>query len=159
MPKKPTSKIARFLIWRYKHTSKKQFINILSGIIGLLAGLGAVILKNLTHLIQSLLEGKYIGKYHQLFYFIFPLIGLFLVILIIKYVIKKQVGHGIPSTLYAISKLKSILPQHQMWASILTAPLTVGFGGSVGFRRANGSNGSRNWIQYCTIFSSQSNLS
>lgn len=132
MPKKPNSKIAKFLIWRYKHTSKKQFINILSGIIGLLAGLGAVVLKDLTHLIQNSLEGRYIGEYHRLFYFIFPLVGLFFVILIIKYVIKKKVGHGIPSTLYAISKLKSILPRHQMWASILTAPLTVGFGGSVG---------------------------
>lgn len=132
MPKKPDSRIAKFLIWRYKHTSKKQFINILSAIIGLLAGIAAVVLKNLTHLIQSLLDGKYIGSYHQLFYFIFPLIGFFFVTLIIKYVIKKQVGHGIPSTLYAISKLKSILPQHQMWASIVTAPLTVGFGGSVG---------------------------
>jgi len=132
MPKKPDSRIAKFLIWRYKHISKKQFINILSAIIGLLAGLGAVTLKNLTHLIQHLLEGKYIGEYHKAAYFIFPLIGLFFVIVIIKYVIKKKIGHGIPTTLYAISKLKSILPPHQMWGSLITAPLTVGFGGSVG---------------------------
>lgn len=132
MPKKPTSRIAKFLIWRYKHISKKQFINILSAILGLLAGLGAVILKNLTHFIQRVLEGKYIGEYHKAAYFIFPLIGLFFVIIIIKYVVKKKIGHGIPSTLYAISKLKSIMPSHQMWGSLLTAPLTVGFGGSVG---------------------------
>ena len=37
-----------------------------------------------------------------------------------------------PNTLFAISKLKGILPRHQMWSSIITAPLTVGFGGSVG---------------------------
>ncbi|MCF6213401.1 MAG: chloride channel protein [Flavobacteriaceae bacterium] len=132
MPKKPNSRIAKFLIWRYKHISKPQFISILSAIIGLLAGLGAVTLKNLTHLIQELLEGKYIGEYHKMTYFIFPLIGLFFVIIVIKYVIRKKIGHGIPSTLYAISKLKSIMPSHQMWGSLLTAPLTVGFGGSVG---------------------------
>lgn len=132
MPKKPVSKLAKILIWRYKYISNKQFVYILSAIVGLLSGLGAVMLKNLTHFIQSLLGGKYIGEYHRLFYFIFPIIGFFLVALIIKYIIKQKIGHGIPSTLYAISKLKSVLPRHQMWGSILTAPLTVGFGGSVG---------------------------
>jgi CIC family chloride channel protein len=126
------SLLAKFLKWRYKHISNKQFINISSAIIGLLAGLGAVILKNITHLIQSLLEGNFIKEFHQAFYFIFPIIGLLIVIIIIKYVIKKRVGHGIPSTLYAISKRKGIMAPHQMWASLITAPLTVGFGGSVG---------------------------
>lgn len=124
--------ITKFLKWRYKYISNEHFIYILSAIIGFLAGLGAVTLKNLTHFIQSLLEGKFIREIHQAFYFIFPIIGLFFLLIIIKYVIKKKVGHGIPSTLYAISKLKGMMPPHQMWASILTAPITVGFGGSVG---------------------------
>ncbi len=122
----------KFLIWRLKHIPQKQFVNILSAIIGLLAGLGAVTLKNLTHLIQSLLEGRFIKDIHQAFYFVFPIIGLLMVLLAIKYVIKKRVGHGIPSTLFAISKQKGLMSRHQMWASLLTAPITVGFGGSVG---------------------------
>ncbi len=126
------SLLTKFLVWRLKHISHKQFVNIISAVIGLLAGLGAVILKNLTHLIQQLLEGEFIKEIHQAFYFIFPILGLLIVLLIIKFVIKKKVGHGIPSTLYAISKLKGIMPRYQMWASLITAPLTVGFGGSVG---------------------------
>ncbi len=122
----------KFLKWRYQHISNKQFTNIASAIIGLLAGLGAVILKNLTHFIQNLLEGGFIKQMHQAFYFIFPIIGFLLVLLFIKYVVRKKVGHGIPSTLYAISKQKGIMPKHQMWASLVSAPLTVGFGGSVG---------------------------
>jgi CIC family chloride channel protein len=122
----------KFLKWRYQNISNKQFTHIASAIIGLLAGLGAVILKNFTHLIQQLLEGKFIKELHQAFYFIFPIIGLLIVLIIIKYVVKKKVGHGIPSTLYAISKQKGLMPKHQMWASLITAPLTVGFGGSVG---------------------------
>jgi CIC family chloride channel protein len=122
----------KFLKWRYQNISNKQFTHIASAIIGLLAGLGAVILKNFTHLIQQLLEGKFIKELHQAFYFIFPIIGLLIVLFIIKYVVKKKVGHGIPSTLYAISKQKGLMPKHQMWASLITAPLTVGFGGSVG---------------------------
>ncbi len=122
----------KFLKWRYQHISNTQFTNIASAIIGLLAGLGAVIIKNITHFIQLLLEGKFIKEIHQAFYFIFPIIGLLIVLLIIRYIVKKKVGHGIPSTLYAISKQKGIMPRYQMWASLITAPLTVGFGGSVG---------------------------
>jgi len=124
--------LTKFLRWRYKYFTQSQFRNIVSAIIGLLAGLGAVTLKNLTHFIQVLLEGEFIFDFHKAFYFVFPIIGLLLVFLIKKYVIKKPVGHGIPSTLYAISKLKSLLPRHQMWSSLITAPITVGFGGSVG---------------------------
>lgn len=98
----------------------------------MLAGLGAVALKNGTHFIQELLEGNIIGEFHRGYYFVFPIIGLFLVLMTIKFVIKKKVGHGIPSTLFAISKQKGIMPRHQMWASLITAPITVGFGGSVG---------------------------
>ncbi|GGW89710.1 chloride channel protein [Salegentibacter mishustinae] len=105
---------------------------ILSAIIGFTAGLGAVVIKNLTHFIQRLLEGSLIINYHHAFYFIFPLIGLSLTLLIIKLVFKKKIGHGIPSTLYAISRRKGIMRSFQMYASIITAPLTVGFGGSVG---------------------------
>jgi len=122
----------RFLLWKTKHLSQHQFILILSAFIGLASGLGAVTIKNLTHFIQHKLEGKFIVTYHQAFYFIFPLIGLALAYFIIKYGFKKKIGHGIPSTLYAISKRQGIMRSFQMYASVITAPLTVGFGGSVG---------------------------
>jgi CIC family chloride channel protein len=142
----------KFLKWRYKHISNSQFINIASAIIGLLAGLGAVTLKNLTHLIQDLLEGGFIKEIHSAFYFIFPIIGLFIVLLIIKFIVKKKVGHGIPSTLYAISKQKGIMPRHQMWASLLTAPLTVGFGGSVGLEGPTVATGAALGSNFARLF-------
>ncbi|MDO7137393.1 chloride channel protein [Algibacter lectus] len=130
MPKQTVLK--QILIWRAKHISKKQFVYLLSIIIGFTAGMGAVVLKNLTHFIQHLLEAKLIKNYHHAFYFLFPILGLTLVYLGIKYIIRNKVSHGIPSTLYAISKRKAIMKPFQMFGSILTAPLTVGFGGSVG---------------------------
>jgi len=142
----------KFLKWRYKHISNSQFVNIASAVIGLLAGLGAVTLKNLTHLIQELLEGEFIKDIHNAFYFIFPIIGLFFVLIIIKYVVKKKVGHGIPSTLYAISKQKGIMPRHQMWASVLTAPLTVGFGGSVGLEGPTVATGAALGSNFARLF-------
>ena len=142
----------KFLKWRYAHISNKNFISIASAIIGFMAGLGAVVLKNFTHFIQQLLEGEFIKEIHQAFYFIFPIIGLLIVLLIIKYIIRKRVGHGIPSTLYAISKQKGIMPRHQMWASIITAPLTVGFGGSVGLEGPTVATGAALGSNFARLF-------
>jgi len=130
MPKHPIFK--RFLIWRAKHISHKQFVYILSIIVGFTSGVGAVILKNLTHFFQHILEGNLVKEYHTAFYFLSPILGLWFVYLIMKYVIRNKVSHGIPSTLFAISKRKGIMKRFQMFGSILTAPITVGFGGSVG---------------------------
>ncbi len=124
--------LTKFLIWRAKHISHRQFLYLLSILAGILSGVGAVILKNLTHFFQHLLEGNLVRYYHHAFYFVFPIIGLSLVYLIIKYVLRNKVSHGIPSTLYAISKRKGLMRQYQMFGSVLTAPITVGFGGSVG---------------------------
>ncbi|APU67909.1 Chloride channel protein [Christiangramia flava JLT2011] len=122
----------KFLSWKSKHLTHQQFLMMLSAIIGFVAGLFAVIIKNLTHLIQHLLEGEFIANYHEAFYFIFPVIGLLIVWFIIKFILRKNVGHGIPTTLYAISRQKGIMKRFQMYASLITAPITVGFGGSVG---------------------------
>jgi CIC family chloride channel protein len=124
--------LQRFLIWKTKHLTDHQFTLILSALIGFTAGLGAVVIKNLTHFIQSLLEKEFIVNYHHAFYFVFPVIGFALVYFIIKKIIRRPIGHGIPSTLYAISKKKGIMKRFQMYASLITAPITVGFGGSVG---------------------------
>ena len=124
--------LTRILIWRMKHVPQKQFIIILSALVGLISGLGAVLIKNLTYLIKDVLEGQLIREYQSAFYFIFPLIGLGLVYVYITYVLRHKVSHGIPSTLYAIAKKKGVIKRFQMFGSLIAAPITVGFGGSVG---------------------------
>jgi len=129
MPKK--NRITRFLIWRYKHISQKNFVFLLSILVGLLSGLAAVILKNITFTIEALLEDGIIFSRNQL-YFILPIVGLFLVFLFIKYVSKKPFEHAIPSILYALSKKAGVLHPSKIYYPLIAAPLTVGFGGSVG---------------------------
>ncbi|GLB53452.1 chloride channel protein [Neptunitalea chrysea] len=126
------SLLTRFLLWKTKHIPQRNFVYMLSVLVGLIAGLGAVTLKNLTHFIQHLLEAKVVSDYHHAFYFLFPLVGLSITFLIKKYVIRHNFGHGIPSTLKAIAKKKGIMKQYQMFSALLAAPFTVGFGGSVG---------------------------
>ena len=124
--------VYKFFKWRYRNISNEQFLNFISVIIGLLTGLAAVTIKNLTHFIKHVLDADFINELHRALYFIFPIIGIGLVLLIIKYLIKKPVEDGVPLVLYAITKLKSIIPSYHTFASLITAPITVGFGGSVG---------------------------
>lgn len=139
MPKETILK--QVLIWRAKHISHRNFVYVLSILVGFTSGVGAVVLKNLTHFFQHILEGNLIKDYHHAFYFLSPILGLTVVFLVMKYVIRNKVSHGIPSTLYAISKRKGIMKQYQMFGSILTAPITVGFGGSVGLEGPTVSTG------------------
>tara|TARA_B100000809_G_scaffold264141_1_gene319177 strand:+ start:946 stop:2703 length:1758 start_codon:yes stop_codon:yes gene_type:complete len=121
-----------FYLWRIKHIQHKHFVLFLSVIVGLLAGLTAVVIKNSVHFIQQLVTTGFSGNIHNYLYFVFPLIGLFLTGLLIKFVLRRSVGHGIPGVLYAISKKNSIIKAFGMYASVITSALTVGFGGSVG---------------------------
>lgn len=126
--------LRKFLIWRYKHISERQFILALSILVGFLAGIGTVLLKNLTHAIKSLFESYVFKDYQSSLYFILPIIGLLLVYIIKQTWLKKHIGHGISTTLHAISKLNGIIPRYNIYAALITAPLTVGFGGSVGLQ-------------------------
>jgi len=130
-----TKKLLRQLItWKYKYISERQFVYALSILIGFLSGMGTVVLKNLTHYIRLLFELEFFNNYQNSLYFIFPIIGLFLVYVIKQIWLKKHIGHGISSTLYAISKLEGIIPKYNIYAALVTAPLTAGFGGSVGLQ-------------------------
>lgn len=131
----------KFFKWRYKHLSPQQFIYALSILVGFLSGLGTVLIKNLTHFIQSGLQVEFIRDYHRSFYFIFPVIGLVLVYLIQRYFLKKKISHAIPSTLFSLSKRKGLIERSKIYASMITAPITVGFGGSVGLQGPSVSTG------------------
>lgn len=124
--------VKRITIWRLKHISNSQFMGILGIIIGLVVGLAAVVIKNSVHLIQSLLKHGFTGEYQKFIYLAYPAIGILLAVVFIKYIIRQRVGHGIPSVLYAISEDGGKIKRHNMFSSIVTSALTVGFGGSVG---------------------------
>jgi CIC family chloride channel protein len=97
-----------------------------------LGGLGAVIIKNLVHLIQNLLTSSFNFEYQNYLYLAYPTIGILMVVLFVKFILKQHVGHGIPSVLFAISKTKGSIKRHNIFSSIITSAFTVGFGGSVG---------------------------
>ncbi len=129
---KKNSLLKRFLIWRIRNIRDRQFIMILSVIIGILGGLSAVIIKNSVHLIKNFLTSSFTDNYQNYLYFAYPAIGIFIAVLFIRFIVRQHVGHGIPSVLFAISKSNGIIKRHNIISSIVTSTFTVGFGGSVG---------------------------
>jgi CIC family chloride channel protein len=128
--KKP-SLLAKFINWRKNNVKDRQFILILSIIVGLASGLAAVVIKNLVHIIQKYLD-YFAANNSEYLYIFYPLIGLLITVLFIKYINKNPVRHGVPNVLYSISKRNGIIRRHNMYSSIISSALTVGFGGSVG---------------------------
>ncbi len=124
--------IERFITWRLKHITDRQFMLILSVVIGLAVGLSAVVIKNSVHFISRLLTSGFAVQYQNYLYFLYPAIGILGTVIFIKFILKKHVGHGIPGVLYAKSKTNGLIKPHNMYSSIVTSALTVGFGGSVG---------------------------
>ena len=132
MAKKRASLLKRFLIWRIRHISNRQFIIVLSIITGIAAGLVAAVIKNSVHFIQDLLEQGIAEQYLKYLYFGLPTVGLILCFIFIKYIIRQPVRHGIPNVLYSLSRNKGYMKPHNTYSSIVTSAFTVGFGGSVG---------------------------
>ena len=103
---------------------------LLSVVVGLLCGLAAVLLKvtirSIHHGLSSL-----VGERSWL-YLLLPGVGMLLSFLLLRYVVKDNIGHGVTKVLQAISKNESKIGRHNTWSSMLTSALTIGFGGSVG---------------------------
>ncbi|WP_299577212.1 chloride channel protein [uncultured Sunxiuqinia sp.] len=113
--------------------SERRFVVILSGVIGILAGLAATLIKNAVwlteRLVHALTDGKDVEHYS---YFILPSIGILIAVLFINYIIKSPVRHGIPNVLHSLSRRRGELSRHNLFSSIVSSAFTVGFGGSVG---------------------------
>ncbi|MBC73382.1 MAG: chloride channel protein [Muricauda sp.] len=131
MPYSNKKVLTRFLKWRYRNISNRTFIQIMSLIVGFLAGLVAVTVKNSTYFIESLLKKGIVFSENQL-YFILPTIGLTLVYLYVKFIHKEPLQHAVSSIIFSLSKKRGLLKLKDIYTPLITAPLTVGFGGSVG---------------------------
>lgn len=124
--------IGKFLVWRGEHITERQFVYFLSFFIGLISGLAAVVLKNTIHYTHEFLTRGFDVESESYWYLAYPVTGIFLTILFIRYFVKDNIRHGVARILYAISKKNSIIKPHNNYSSIIASTLTIGFGGSVG---------------------------
>jgi CIC family chloride channel protein len=124
-------RVERWLKWLQYHLSKKQFILIASILVGLSAGLAAVVLKTFVHYIFLIATYDKLSDFRFL-YLVLPGIGLLFTVLVIKYGLKNKLTKGLPQVHAAIAKKNSSMPDHLMYDQVLTSSVTVGFGGSTG---------------------------
>lgn len=122
------AKISKWL----KSMPERTMLIIVAFVVGLLSGLAAVILKSLIHLIQNSLLSWSSPEVSTYLYLLLPGIGMLISMLLVKYLVKDDVGHGVTKVLLAISRNESRIKRRHTWSSILTSSVTIGFGGSVG---------------------------
>ena len=122
----------KLLLWREKHLSERTFVLFLALLTGIAGGFAAVLLKGLIHLISGLLTSGDSLTEANFMFFIYPVAGVLLASLYVRYVVRDNISHGVTRVLYAISQKKSRLKRHNIYSSIVGSSITIGFGGSVG---------------------------
>lgn len=122
----------KFLLWRENTIKEKHFVLIVSFLVGICTAASAIILKNLIHWIQHLLSVNFDADQVNYLYLLYPVVGILLSGLFVKYVVRDDISHGVTKILYAISQRKSRIKLHNVWSSTVASSVTIGFGGSVG---------------------------
>lgn len=122
----------KVLIWRERNISERQFVLILSFLVGLFCALAAFLLKSIIAFLHELVNKSFSEGNLNYLYLATPIIGIFFASFFVRYIVKDDISHGVTKILYAISQRKSRIKPHNMWSSIIASSLTIGFGGSVG---------------------------
>ena len=115
-----------------RNVSEKHKLLVLSLAVGICSGLAAVLLETLVETIHHQLTFWFSGSADNYLLLVYPGLGMLLSLLIVRYFVKDNIGHGVTKVLVAVSKNESKIKPHNMWSSIVTSSLTIGFGGSVG---------------------------
>lgn len=124
--------VSRMDAWRQRHVSDRELVLALAFMVGFLASLAAYVLHFIIHEIKDLITSGFQVATINWLYLIYPVIGIWLTSLFVKYVVRDNISHGITRVLYAISTKQSRLKGHNTWSSIVASAITIGFGGSVG---------------------------
>ena len=119
--------------YRKSKISNRNFLVFAALVVGILAGLAAALLKTLTHHIEDFLQDGFRWQYKYFLFLVFPTIGILLSVMYVRRFIRKgKFETGLTPLLYTISKKSSRVEPHNIYSQIITAALTVGFGGSTG---------------------------
>ena len=131
MTSKPTV-LQRLHEWRVAHVSDRMFLLTLAFIVGFFAAVAAFSLHWIINQIVLLLTSSFDRTGANWLYLVYPVVGIYLTSLFVRYIVKDNISHGITRILYAISSNKSRLKSHNCWSSVIASAITIGFGGSVG---------------------------
>ena len=109
-----------------------QFFVLSSILVGLSSGLAGVSLKYFVHSIERLVTYYSIRFDEFLVFALFPLVGIFLTVVYIRYFLKSELQKGTAEIVHTIIKKSSKINPKTMYSHLISSGLTVGFGGSMG---------------------------
>ena len=124
--------IAWLIRWRRRHFSDNGFVLLVSFLVGIFTACAGLLLKWLIGQIEHLLTQEFVVTGANWLYLVYPVIGIWLTMLFIKYVVRDDIGHGVTKILFAIARKQSRIKPHNTWSSVVASAITIGFGGSVG---------------------------
>ena len=120
------------LRWRMRHINERMYVLLLAALVGVLAGLAAVGLKTAVHWQQARLADAVTEPNRVFALSLYPLIGITLTVLFTKYILGGKLGRGIGAIIYNTARENSVVPVSKLYSQLVTAFLTVSFGGSAG---------------------------
>ena len=124
--------IAYLLRWRRRNLSDKNFVLLISFFVGIFTACAGLLLKWLIGQIEHLLTHEFSITGANWLYLVYPVIGVWLTMLFIRYIVRDAIGHGVTKILFAIARKQSRIKPHNTWTSVVASAITIGFGGSVG---------------------------
>ncbi len=122
----------RFFIWRDTHIKERHFLLFVCFLVGILTALAAYVLKTAIHFFQVFLTENFSRETMNFSYLLFPIVGILIAGLYVRYVVKDDISHGVTKILFSISQRKSRIKPHNTYSSLVASSITIGFGGSVG---------------------------
>ena len=124
--------IAYLLRWRRRNLSDKNFVLLISFLVGIFTACAGLLLKWLIGQIEHLLTHEFSITGANWLYLVYPVVGVWLTMLFIRYIVRDDIGHGVTKILFAIARKQSRIKPHNTWTSVVASAITIGFGGSVG---------------------------
>ena len=125
-------RVETLIRWQREHLRGSRFMLVLAFVVGVLTALAGLLLKAFIHQVEHMLTNHFSITDANWPYLIYPVVGIFLTGLFVRYIVRDDIGHGITKILYAIARKKSRIKGHNTWTSIVASGITIGFGGSVG---------------------------
>lgn len=111
---------------------EKNLMIIIAILVGIVTALAAALFETSVTKLQNFLSSLTGDENVNIFFLFTPLIGIILVSLFVKHVIKENISHGVTKVLSAISHNGARIKAHNTYSSMVSGVTTIGFGGSVG---------------------------
>ncbi len=124
--------IAWLIRWRRRHFSDNNFVLLISFFVGIFTACAGLLLKWLIAQIEELLTHEFSVTNANWLYLVYPVVGIWLTMLFIRYIVRDDISHGVTKILFAIARKQSRIKPHNTWTSVVASAITIGFGGSVG---------------------------